>query len=119
MDCAQNALARRRDVVLRGEKAAMRRVRPGRLQLREAEFVERRTYMAGGQKVMLDADLALLYRVPTKALVQAVKRNAARFPTDFVFQLTAAEFSALRSQSVTSKGRGGRRYAPLAFTEQG
>lgn len=72
------------------------------------------------QRVMLDADLAELYGVPTKALVQAVKRNIARFPEDFMFQLSAEEFAALRSQTVTSNtGRGGRRTAPYAFTEQG
>lgn len=73
-----------------------------------------------GQKVLLDADLAELYGVETKVLVQAVKRNLERFPDDFMFQLDAEEFMALRSQSVTSNsGRGGRRYAPYAFTEQG
>ena len=73
-----------------------------------------------GHRVILDADLAELYGVPTKALVQAVKRNPERFPDDFMLQLSAAEFAALRSQSVTSKpGRGGRRTAPYAFSEQG
>jgi hypothetical protein len=73
-----------------------------------------------GQKVMLDADLAELYRVPTKSLNLAVKRNADRFPEDFAFQLTEAEVTALRFQFETSKrGRGGRRYLPRAFTEQG
>lgn len=73
------------------------------------------------QRVMLDADLAELYGVQTKVLVQAVKRNLMRFPEDFMFQLTAEEFAALRSQTVTSNtaGRGGRRTAPYAFTEQG
>lgn len=72
------------------------------------------------QRVMLDADLADLYGVQTKVLVQAVKRNIARFPQDFMFQLSADEFAALRSQTVTSNtGRGGRRTAPYAFTEQG
>jgi len=72
------------------------------------------------QRVMLDADLAELYGVQTKVLVQAVKRNLVRFPEDFMFQLSAEEFSALRSQTVTSNiGRGGRRTAPYAFTEQG
>lgn len=76
------------------------------------------------QRVMLDADLAELYGVATKVLVQAVKRNLVRFPEDFMFQLSAEEFAALRSQSVTSNasgppGRGGRRTAPYAFTEQG
>jgi|GEM_PF-2254381 len=72
------------------------------------------------QRVMIDADLAELYGVQTKVLVQAVKRNIARFPTDFMFQLSAVEFAALRSQTVTSNtGRGGRRTPPYAFTEQG
>lgn len=68
---------------------------------------------------MLDADLAVLYGVETKALVQAVKRNAARFPADFMFQLDAEELEILRSQTVTSSSWGGRRYPPYAFTEQG
>ena len=72
------------------------------------------------QRVLLDEDLARLYGVETRALLQAVKRNPGRFPSDFMFELSAAEWAALRSQSVTSKfGRGGRRYAPFAFTEQG
>jgi len=72
------------------------------------------------QKVMLDDDLARLYGVQTKVLIQAVKRNPERFPRDFLFQLNDAEWSSLRSQIVTSKnGRGGRRYPPYAFTEQG
>jgi hypothetical protein len=72
------------------------------------------------RRVILDLDLALLYRVQTRALVQAVKRNGDRFPEDFCFQLTPAEAAALRSQIVISKvGRGGRRYAPYAFTEHG
>lgn len=71
-------------------------------------------------RVLLDEDLAALYGVETRTLLQAVKRNLERFPPDFMFELTAAEWTALRSQSVTSKpGRGGRRYAPYAFTEQG
>jgi len=73
------------------------------------------------QRVMLDADLAQLYGVETRVLVQAVKRNLARFPEDFMFQLSAQEWVALRSQTVISNadGRGGRRTAPYAFTEQG
>jgi len=71
-------------------------------------------------RVLLDKDLAALYGVETRALVQAVKRNLERFPPAFMFELSAAEWAVLRSQSVTSKpGRGGRRYAPYAFTEQG
>ncbi len=61
---------------------------------------------------MLDADLAKLYEVPTKALNQAVRRNPERFPADFMFQLTAEETLNLRSQTVTSNLQGGRRYAP-------
>lgn len=72
-----------------------------------------------GEKVILDAHLATLYHVETKALVQAVKRNIERFPDDFMFQLTQEEFQdLLRSQIVISK-RGGRRYSPYVFTEQG
>jgi len=72
------------------------------------------------QRVLLDEHLARLYGVETRSLLQAVKRNLERFPADFMFELSAAEWTALRSQSVTSKGRrGGRRYAPYAFTEQG
>ena len=71
-------------------------------------------------RVLLDDDLAEIYGVPTKVLLQAVKRNSERFPEDFMFQLNADEWQSLRSQSVTSNnGRGGRRYAPYAFTEQG
>ena len=69
---------------------------------------------------MLDSDLAALYGVATKMLVRAMKRNAARFPPDFVFRLTGKEFQALRYHIGTSKpGSGGRRYAPYAFTEHG
>jgi hypothetical protein len=73
-----------------------------------------------GHKVLLDEDLAVLYGVATKVLLQAVKRNIGRFPEDFMFQLTAAEWAVLRSQFVTSKlQHGGRRYTPYVFTEQG
>jgi len=68
----------------------------------------------------MDTTLAELYEVEPRALLQAVRRNIERFPSDFMFQLTAEETDRLRSQSVTSKpGRGGRRYLPYAFTEQG
>ena len=76
-------------------------------------------YIIREERVMLDQDLAALYEVETKALVQAVQRNIGRFPPDFMFQLYFQEFTALRSQIVTSKGRGGRRTAPYAFTEHG
>jgi phage regulator Rha-like protein len=72
-----------------------------------------------GEKVMLDADLATLYGVETKALVRAVKRNLDRFPEDFMFQLTKAEFDNLRYQSGTSSSWGGRRFPPYAFTQHG
>ncbi len=68
---------------------------------------------------MLDTDLAGLYRVETRALVQAVTRNRRRFPSDFMFRLNSAEFERLRSQIVMSNARGGRRHRPYAFTEQG
>ena len=76
-------------------------------------------YVIRGQQVMLDSDLAALYQVETKVFNQAVSRNIERFPENFRFQLTAEEYIALRSQLVTSNGRGGRRYLPYAFTEQG
>jgi len=75
-------------------------------------------YLIRGYKVILDNDLADLYNVKTKVLLQAVKRNIERFPADFMFQLSVAEFENLRSQFVTSSW-GGRRYRPYAFTEQG
>src|SRR5262245_5287168 len=84
--------------------------------------IERAILLVRGQRVLLDEHLALLYGTSTRALVQAVKRNRERFPPDFKFQLSAAEFAALRSQSVISSGRGGwggRRTPPYAFTEQG
>ena len=73
-----------------------------------------------GERVIIDADLAKLYGVETKALNRAVQRNREKFPPDFMFQLTALEHEALRCQIGTSKtGRGGRRYLPFAFTEHG
>ena len=76
-------------------------------------------YLIRGQLVMLDSDLAALYQVETKVFNQAVSRNTERFPENFRFQLTQEEFNSLRSQIVTSNGRGGRRYCPYVFTEQG
>lgn len=83
------------------------------------EMIAQRIHFVRGHKVMLDADLALLYEVETRVLVQAVKRNSRRFPADFMFQLADDGWAFLRSQIVTSKGRGGRRYAPYVFTEHG
>lgn len=79
-----------------------------------------RIYTIRGKQVMLDRDLAELYQVGTKVLNQAVKRNIKRFPDDFMFQLSNEEYKNLRSQNMTSSSKhGGRRYMPLAFTEQG
>ena len=84
------------------------------------ENIEKAIYLIRGEKVMVDRDLALLYGVETKILNRAVKRNLQRFPLDFMFQLTEDEAEALRCQIGTSnKGRGGRRYLPYVFTEQG
>jgi ORF6N domain-containing protein len=88
------------------DKLALRKIAP-------------RIQVIRGEHVILDIDLAAIYGVPVKALNQAVKRNAERFPEDFVFRLTSAEFNSLRSQIVTSSTRGGRRYLPHAFTEHG
>ena len=85
-------------------------------------------HLIRGERVILDSDLARIYGVETKSLNRAVKRNPERFPSDFVFQLTKDELTALRyqfgtsnlrSQIAISKGRGGRRYPPYAFTEHG
>ena len=94
-----------------------------------SERIERAILLMRGQRVMLDADLAELYGVETKALNRAVQRNRTRFPADFMFRLTGKESehlryqigtSSLRSQIATSRtGHGGRRYFPYAFTEQG
>ena len=84
------------------------------------EQLQKLIYEVRGQKVMLDSDLAALYGVELRSLNQAVKRNIGRFPPDFMFQLTDEEWNFLRSQFVISKNsRGGRRYAPYVFTEQG
>jgi hypothetical protein len=84
------------------------------------ERIERSILLIRGHKVILDSDLAELYGVTTKRLNERVRRNLSRFPEDFMFQLTESETHLLRSQFATSKeGRGGRRYLPYAFTEQG
>ena len=84
-----------------------------------AERIEARILLIRGHKVMLDADLAELYGVATKALTRAVRRNRERFPEDFMLRLNADEFANLRRQFGASSGWGGRRYPPYAFTEQG
>ena len=88
----------------------------------ELQSIQSKIYEIRGQRVMLDFDLAELYQVPTKALKQAVRRNSERFPSDFMFENTESEYNSLkdslRSQIVTSN-KGGVRYMPFAFTEQG
>jgi ORF6N domain len=91
--------------------------KPAELRL-STQAVERQIYVIRGHKVMLDSDLAALYRVPTKAFNQAVLRNIGRFPSDYMFMLTRQEVINLRSQIVTSIW-GGRRHLPRAFTELG
>lgn len=84
-----------------------------------ATGIESRVFLIRGQRVMLSTHLAELYQVAPRALVQAVKRNRERFPSDFMFQLTARELTNLKSQIVISSWGGSRRAAPYAFTEQG
>lgn len=86
--------------------------------LASTDFIATKILFLRDEKVLLDADLALLYGVETKVLKQAVRRNIDRFPPDFMFELTQEEFANLRSQFVTSSW-GGQRYPPFAFTEQG
>ena len=87
--------------------------------LMPAERIEFAILVVRGERVLLDEDIAALYGVETKALIRAMKRSLDRFPLDFMFQLTQEEVESLRCQFGTSKGRGGRRYLPYAFTEQG
>lgn len=82
-------------------------------------LIHQKIYEIRGFQVMLDKDLATLYEVETKYLNLIVKRNIERFPRDFMFQLTIEEWNSLRLQIATSKGKGGTRYLPYAFTEQG
>jgi len=84
----------------------------------QLQKIQQRIYEVRDQKVMLDFDLAELYETETKRLKEAVRRNITRFPPDFMFELTREEFNSLRTQFATSK-RGGIRYMPFAFTEQG
>jgi hypothetical protein len=92
----------------------------GSLELIAAPAIEKRIFVIRERQVMLDEDLADLYGVETRRLVEQVKRNSERFPEDFMFQLSTDEAAALRSQiAISNVGRGGRRYAPYAFTEQG
>jgi len=86
-----------------------------------AKIIEKRIFIIREHRVMIDSDLADLYGVKTKELNKAVKRNMERFPEEFIFHLTAAEYTTLRFQTGTSKNprQGGRRYLPFVFTEQG
>ena len=84
-----------------------------------AKRIESAILRVRGRNVMLDGDLAALYAVTTREIIQAVKRNRKRFPSDFMFRLSNVEFANLRSQSVISSSWGGRRTPPYAFTEQG
>jgi len=89
-------------------------------ELTTTEQITQKIFIIHGNKVMLDHDLAELYRVSAGRLNEAVKRNARRFPRDFMYVLTKQELIALRSQiAISKKGRGGRRYATRAFTKQG
>lgn len=85
----------------------------------ELQVIQNKIYEIRGQKVMLDFDLAEPYGSETKRLKEAVRRNLKRFPCDFMFELTKEEFESLRSQIASSNKRGGTRYMPFAFTEQG
>jgi hypothetical protein len=89
-----------------------------RKQLTTPRPVESLIHVVRGRKIMLDSDLAALYGVETRALIQAVKRNADRFPDDFMFQLSSEEAAGMRSQSVIASKRN-IRYQPLGFTEHG
>ncbi|HUN63648.1 MAG TPA: ORF6N domain-containing protein [Candidatus Sulfotelmatobacter sp.] len=91
----------------------------GRRALLAPSRIENKIFIIRRQKVMISSDLAMLYQVRPKALIQAVKRNASRFPDDFMFQLTQNEARNLKSQTVTSSWGGARRALPYAFTEQG
>ena len=92
----------------------------GSLELHPLPLIQQRIRVVRERHVMLDEDLAGLYGVETRRLIEQVKRNIDRFPSDFMFQLTRDEAAALRSQSaISSDGHGGRRYAPYVFTEQG
>jgi hypothetical protein len=110
--------------------AKRKTARPISRALMTAEQIDGSILVIRGQKVLLDEQLGAFYDVETRELVQTVKRNLERFPDDFMFQLNRDEWVALRSQFATSSlrsqfvisktaGRGGRRYAPYAFTEQG
>ena len=99
-------------------KSLKRTSQPRKKVMPAVDLVAHRIYLIRGHRVLLSTHLAELYEVPSRALVQAVKRNAERFPDDFMFQLSRREFANLKSQFVTSSW-GGLRAAPYAFTEEG
>lgn len=118
----QAAIAVRRRQARRSDAGAAASARPvssKALVSLTPECFERLIHLIRGQRVMLDSDLARLYGVTTSGLNRALKRNLARFPEDFAFQLSLRETGSLRYQIGISNGRGGRRYRPYAFTEQG
>ena len=85
----------------------------------ELKIIQNKIYEIRDHKVILDFDLAELYEIETKYLKRAVRANIKRFPVDFMFELTKVEFETLRCKNSTSKARGGTRYSPYVFTEQG
>ena len=87
--------------------------------MENTDVIRNKIYWIRGEQVMLDSDLAQLYGVETKQLKRQVRRNAIRFPDDFMFQLSGDEVASLRCQNGTTKGRGGSRYSPFAFTASG
>lgn len=101
------------------QKSLKRKSPPRKKAVPAVDLVAHRIYQIRGHRVLLSTHLATLYEVPSRALVQAVKRNSERFPEDFMFQLSRREFANLKSQFVTSSWGGLRRAAPYAFTEEG
>lgn len=100
---------------LRGEVGAEKI----RIAMNQLELIQSKIYEIRGQKVMLDFDLAEMYGTETKYLKRSVRNNIKRFPADFMFEITKEEWESLRCKNCTSNNRGGTRYMPFAFTEQG
>lgn len=89
------------------------------MEITSSSQIENMIYVIRGQRVMLDADLAKLYEIPTGRLNEQVKRNIDRFPNDFMYQLSETEFEGIQNSMAIKSGRGGRRKLPLVFTECG
>ncbi len=122
--CREATLQQRLPAVLRARRASDSPPTPGDRRVKDrslvrTEHIDSAILAIRGHRVMLDVDLAKLYGVETKALIRAVRRNAERFPADFMFQMSEEEFTNLRYQFGTSSSWGGRRYRPYAFTEHG